>query len=135
MAIDFSSINLEVLDLSSNISPEIFVNQNGVTFSKRVLEDLGYPQTVQYSTDPAHHIFAIRVCKSNESKATAFSKTKGEQAGTLSCGNRTLHDTLTALIPNHVPKTRYRIVGEYNAENKLMLFDCSTAEVSQFRKE
>ena len=69
MAIDFSKINLEVIDISTNADPDIYINQNGITFSKRVLEDLNYPQNVQYGFDPEHHIFAIRVCKSNEAKA------------------------------------------------------------------
>ena len=45
MAIDFKSINLEVIDLNTNASPDMFINNHGITFSKRVLEDLNYPQT------------------------------------------------------------------------------------------
>lgn len=48
MAIDFSKINLEVIDINTNADPDIYINQNGITFSKRVLEDLNYPQNVQY---------------------------------------------------------------------------------------
>ena len=33
MAIKFSNINLEVLDLTTNATPDIFVNQNGITGS------------------------------------------------------------------------------------------------------
>ena len=40
MAIDFSALNFEVIDSSVNAYPDIFVNQNGVTFTKRVVEDL-----------------------------------------------------------------------------------------------
>ena len=73
MAINFSNINLEVIDTTTNATPDIYINQNGITFSKRVLEDLGYPQNVQYCMDAAQRVFAIRPCKSNEAKATAFS--------------------------------------------------------------
>ena len=58
MAIDFSKINLEVIDINTNADPDIYINQNGITFSKRVLEDLNYPQNVQYGFDPAQHVFA-----------------------------------------------------------------------------
>ncbi|MDD3347472.1 hypothetical protein [Oscillibacter sp.] len=133
MAINFSTINLEVLDLSTNVMPDLFINQNGVTFSKRILEDMNYPQNVQYCTDPAHQIFAIRVCKSNEAKSVPFSKTRGEQTSTLSCGNKNLHDVLATLIPAYQPKTRYKVVGAYDAENRVMYFDLSTAEISEFR--
>lgn len=133
MAIDFSNINLEVLDLSTNVMPDIFINLNGVTFSKRVLEDLNYPPTVQYGTDPEHKVFGIRVCKSNEAKAVAFSKSRNEQNSTLSCGNKNLHDILAQLIPEFQPKKRYKVVGEYDAENRTMYFDMNTAEISDFR--
>lgn len=43
MAINFSTINLEVIYINTKAAPNIFINQNGITFSKRVLEDLNYP--------------------------------------------------------------------------------------------
>ena len=65
MAIDFSKINLEVIDITTNATPDIYINQNGITFSKRVLEDMNYPQFVTYNIDAAMHVFALRACKSN----------------------------------------------------------------------
>ena len=133
MAIKFSNINLEVLDLTTNATPDIFINQNGITFSKRVLEDWNYPQNVQYCNDPANSVFAIRVCKSNEAKAAAFSKPRTEQTNTLSCNNKNLHDVVAALITDYQPKKRYKVVGEFDAENRVMYYDMSAAEVSEFR--
>ena len=133
MAINFSTINLEVIDLSTNATPDIFINQNGITFSKRVLEDLNYPQMVQYCNDAEHKVFAIRVCKSNEAKAVSFSKARNEQNGTLSCGNKNLHDILVLFIPDHQPKKRYKVTGEFDAENRVIYYDMTTAEVSEFR--
>ncbi|HXK77851.1 MAG TPA: hypothetical protein PKY19_05155 [Oscillospiraceae bacterium] len=133
MAINFSNINLEVLDLTTNAAPDIYINQNGITFSKRVLEDLNYPQNVQYCTDPAHAVFAIRVCKSNEAKSVPFSKPRSEQSNTLNCGNKNLHDVLIMLISDYQPKKRYKVVGEYDTENRIMYFDLSAAEAFEFR--
>ena len=111
MAINFSTINLEVIDINTNATPDIFINQNGITFSKRVLEDLNYPQNVQYGFDPEHHIFAIRVCKSNESKAAPFSKPRAEQTTTLSCSNKNLKEIVAKLIPDYKEKKRYKVTG------------------------
>nr|DAM04240.1 MAG TPA: hypothetical protein [Caudoviricetes sp.] len=133
MAIKFSNINLEVLDLSTNATPDIFINQNGITFSKRVLEDLNYPQNVQYCTAPANKVFAIRVCKSNEAKSVSFSKPRAEQTNTLGCNNKNLHDVISALIPDYQPKKRYKVTGEFDAENRVVYYDMTTAEVSEFR--
>ena len=134
MAIDFSHVNLEVVDISTNFAPELFINQSGVTFSKRILEDLGYPQYVQYSTDPAQSIFAIRACKGTEAKAATFSKGKGEQNGTLSTSNKTLHDVMAALIPDFQLKTRYRVIGELDTVNRIMYYDMKTAEICPSRQ-
>jgi hypothetical protein len=133
MAVNFASITLEVIDLNINADPDIFINQNYITFSKRVLEDMNYPQYVQYCTDPAHHVFAIRACKSNETKAVPFSKPRGEQSGTMSSGNKNLHGVVARLIPSYDKTTRYKISGSYDASNKTMYFDMTEAVVSEFR--
>ena len=133
MAINFSTINLEVIDINTNATPDIFINVNCITFSKRVLEDLGYPQNVQYCVDAAHKIFAIRSCKGNEAKATPFSKPKVEQSSTLSCSSKNLRDVIVALIPGYDAKTRYKVSGEYDSENRVMYFDMTQVEEANYR--
>ena len=46
MNFDFSALNFETIDSNINAYPDMFLNQNGVTFTKKVLEDLGYPAFV-----------------------------------------------------------------------------------------
>ncbi len=133
MAINFSTINLEVIDLTTNASPDIYINQNGVTFSRRVLEDLNYPQYVQYCVDATHKVFAIRCCKGTEAKASSFSKSKAEQTSTLNCGNKNLRDVVITMIPNYDTKKRYKVTGEYDTENRVMYFDMTTAIESNYR--
>ena len=45
MNFDFSALNFETIDSNINAYPDMFLNQNGVTFTKKVLEDLSYPPT------------------------------------------------------------------------------------------
>jgi hypothetical protein len=134
MAIDFSNIRLEVVDLNINATPDIYINQSAITFSKRVLEDLAYPQYVQYCMDASQKIFAIRSCKGTETKATIFAKPKAEQSSTLSFTNKNLRDVITALIPEYDRKQRYKVTGEFDAENRVMYFDMANAKESNFRK-
>lgn len=135
MAIDFSNINLEIVDINTNATPDLFINQTGVTFSKRVREDLSYPQHVQFSTDPTQHIFAIRACKGNEKKAFPFSKPREEQSDSLKVSNRNLLAILAALIPDYKPKTRYKVIGELDVEKRIMYFDMASAQESAYRAE
>ena len=134
MAINFSNINLEVVDLNINSFPDIYINQKAISFSKRIIEDLNYPQYVQYCVDKNNKIFAIRACKGNELKATPFSKPKGEQQKHIACTNKNLRDVALALIPNCDRKQRYKITGEYDAENRVVYFDMTTAEISTYFK-
>ena len=46
MNFDFSALNFETIDSNINAYPDMFLNQNGVTFTKKVLEDLSYPAYV-----------------------------------------------------------------------------------------
>ena len=78
--------------------------------------------------------FAVRPCKSNEAKATSFSKSKSEQTTTLSCGNKNLLEVVHAMIKDYDPKKRYKITGEYDVESKVMCFDLATAEISTYRQ-
>ncbi len=89
---DFKNINFDLMDTNVNVTPDIFINRGGITFTKRVLEDLNYPAHVQFSLSSEHKVFAVRVCKSNETKATPFSKPKAEQTQTVNTGNKNISD-------------------------------------------
>ena len=128
MKFDFSTIKLEIVDLNTNSTPDMFINQYGISFSKRILEDLNYPQFVQYCVDASHQIFAIHACKGTETKATPFSKPKAEQTKTITCTNKNLREIILALIPESDSKQRYKVTGEYDVENRTMYFDMTTAK-------
>ena len=59
MNFDFSALNFETIDSNINAYPDMFLNQNGVTFTKKVLEDLGYPAFVLCLLDAKARVFAI----------------------------------------------------------------------------
>lgn len=54
MNFDFSALNFETIDSNINAYPDMFLNQNGVTFTKKVLEDLSYPAYVLCLLDSIH---------------------------------------------------------------------------------
>ena len=97
MNFDFSALNFETIDSNINAYPDMFLNQNGVTFTKKVLEDLGYPAYVLCLLDAKARVFAIRSCKSNEPKGFKFSKPRGEQ-------KRKVNSTQAVLSSKKAPK-------------------------------
>ena len=65
MKFDFNALNFEILDANTNAYPDIFINQNGVTFTKKVLDDLNYPAFILCQLDAKNKVFAVRMCKSS----------------------------------------------------------------------
>lgn len=132
---DFKAITFEVIDINVNATPDIYINRNSITFSKKVLEDLNYPANVQYCVSAEDRVFAIRVCKSNEAKPTPFSKPKTEQTATLSTGNKNLVETVKAMMPEGYKQTqRYKVTGVFDADSRTMYYDLDTAVVDAFRQ-
>lgn len=133
---DFKNITFEIIDINVNATPDIYINKNGITFSRRVLEDLNYPQNVQYSISAPDRVFAIRACKSNESKPAPFSKPRGEQVNTLNTTNKNIVDAVRALLPKG-GKTdkRYRVTGHFDSEGRIMYFDMDEAKEDNYRQK
>ena len=134
MNFDYSQVNLEIININTNATPVIYINQNGITFSRRVLEDLNFPGYVQFCLDAEHRVFAIRTCKGTEAKAAPFSKPRAEQKTTLSCLNKNIHAAVACLIPDYNAKKRYRIEGQMDMENKVIYYDMTEAVESSWRQ-
>lgn len=126
MAIDFSKLNFETLDANVNAYPDIFINQNGVTFTKRVVEELNYPAFVLCQLDAKNRVFAVRMCKSNEQRGLKFSKPRGEQKTTVSITNKNIVEPIRKVMEGvWQPDKRYRVRGFWVADAKTMCFDLS----------
>lgn len=134
MNFDFSSLHFETIDANVNAHPDMYINLNGVTFTKRVAEYLGYPAYVLCLYDAKANVFAIRMCKSNEPKGFKFSKPKAEQKGVVTIGNKNLLDPLrNAIHTELLPGKRFKIRGFWVAEEKTMCFDLNEGALEEFR--
>ena len=134
MNFDFSSLHFETIDVNVNAYPDLYVNQSGVTFTKKVLEDMGYPAYVLCLLDPKAKVFAIRSCKNSEPKGFKFSKPKSEQRGVVTVSNKNLLDPLRSVIgENWIPGKRYRVRGFWVADAKTMCFDLNEGVQEDFR--
>jgi hypothetical protein len=131
---DFKNITFDVIDININVTPDIYINRNGITFSKRVLEDLNYPAYVQYCINGEQRVFAIRACKGTEAKSAPFSKPKTEQASTVSTSNKNISAAVRALMAeNSDPTKRYKVVGYFDPDTRTIYYDMETAVEDAFR--
>jgi len=134
MKFDFNALNFETLDANTGSSPDIFFNQNGLTFSRRVVEELGYPAQILCQLDAKNRVFAIRACRKDESRAFKFSKAKEEQKSTICISNRNLLDPLRKCTADIWKKgQRYKVTGFWVADAKVMCFDLSEGEPMSYR--
>ena len=76
MNFDFSSLNFETIDSNINAYPDMYLNQSGVTFSKKVLEDLGYPAYVLCLLDARQRCLQS-VCARATSRRALSSPSRG----------------------------------------------------------
>ncbi len=135
MKFDFNALSLETLDANVNLYPDIYVNATGVTFSKKVVEDLGYPAYVLCQLDAKNRVFVVKTCKSNEPKGFRFSKPKAEQKGTVCISNKNLLEPLrSAMADIWQTGKRYRATGFWVADAKAMCFELSEATQEVFRE-
>ena len=115
MNFDFSALNFETIDSNINAYPDMYINLNGVTFTKKVLEDLGYPAYVLCLLD---------------AKAKVF-----EQKGVVTISSKNLLEPLRAATgEDWVPGKRYRVRGFWVTDAKTMCFDLNEGVQEDFRQ-
>ena len=134
MSINFETLNLEILDANMNATPDIYINAKCITFSKRVVEDLGYPAHVQYSIDPQQKVFVVKAIRQDGTKATPFSKPRNEQKSSVSTGNRNFWEPVRKMMEGvwH-PAKRYRVTGVLVEDKKTLMFPLVEGVEEEFR--
>lgn len=132
---DISKLNLQVIDASMNMFPDIFVNATGITFTKRVLEELNYPAHIQYSSDTDNKVFGIKACRGVDKGAQPFSKPRGEQTTVFSCSNKNIMEPVREMMKGiWKDKKRYKVTG-IALDNKTMIFVLPEGVEQEFREQ
>ena len=135
MSIDFNTLDLEVMDISTNMSPDMYVNVNCITFSKKVLEELNYPAHVQFVCDPKNKVFGIRSCRQDSPRSEQFSKPKREQKATVSFGSRNVWEPVRKMMEDAwQTDRRYRVTGYLMDDRKTMIFVLPEGVAENFRR-
>ena len=135
MPIDFNALNLKIMDISTNISPDMYVNINGVTFTKKVIHDMNYPAYVQFVTDIPNKIFGIRASRHDGHNAEPFSKTRKEQKTTINFGSKNIWEPIRKMMEGiWNPNKRYKVTGYLLDDRKTMIFALEEGVEEIFRE-
>ena len=126
---NFEDFSFEVIDVSITGTPDIHITQNGITFTRRLIEDMGYPQYITPMIDAKNKVFAIKECKLTNENAVSFSKPKGEQKGAIATSSTAIRRILRGVMGEQWKDTnRYHVTGIWYAEAKAMVFDLNAAK-------
>lgn len=100
-----------------------------MTFTRKVVEALGYPAQILCQLDAKNRVFAIRSCRKDEARAFKFSKPKEEQKSTICITTKNLLDPLRKCTADIWQKgLRYKVTGFWVADAKVMCFDLNEGE-------
>ncbi len=126
---NFEDFCFEVIDVSVTGTPDVHITQNGITFSLKCIEDMGYPQYITPMIDVKNKAFAIKACKADNEHAIRFSKPKGEQKRAIATSFSAIRRMIRGVMSEQwQPKNRYHITGIWYAEAKAMVFNLNTAK-------
>lgn len=126
---NFEDFSFEVIDVSVTGTPDVHITQNGITFTRKCIEDMGYPQYITPMIDVKNKAFAIKSCKADNEHAVRFSKPKGEQKGAVVTSFSTIRRMIRGVMGEQWKrKNRYYITGIWYAEVKAMVFHLNTAK-------
>jgi hypothetical protein len=132
---DISKLNLQVIDANMNMFPDMYVNTTGVTFTKRILEEMNYPAYVQFSADTDSKVFGIKACRGVDRGAQPFSKPRGEQTYTINCSNKNILEPIREMMRGFWKVSRrYKVTG-IMLDGKTMIFVLPEGVEQEFRAQ
>lgn len=107
--------------------PYISVTNNGITFNKSVIMKMDYPEFVKLLIDSSTCQIALQISNKEDDKAVRFHKDRKNGVQSVRWNAKDLLNTLSKITGWDLCANSYRVVGEYYAEQKIMLFDLNKA--------
>ncbi|MGT2867091.1 hypothetical protein [Streptococcus fryi] len=132
----FKDFNLEVVTVDrSRFEFSITVNKNFITFSKGIVQELGYPSHVIIAFNKETKVMGIQVCRPKTRGSFTFSKPESEQKRTVQMMNKNLRETLFYIMDEWSKSKRYKIEGIHIQEDKAFVFELTKfEELADFKK-
>ncbi len=128
MSIKFNDFNFEVIDINTQGAAELTVNKTTLSFSQRLVEDMGNPPFIRTMIDPEKKIFAVQCCKQTDVNCVKFSKPKGEQKGGVKIVSTSIMRVLKTLMEDSWDNNhRYKISAKIISDAKAAVFYLETA--------
>ena len=123
MNFDFSALNFETIDSNINAYPDIFLNQNGVTITRRCLRTWAIPP-----------LFCVCWMRKGYLRSVQLNRraSSSSREGTERCCYY-LQQELAPSCEDWIPGKRYKVRGFWVADAKTMCFDLNEGVQEDFR--
>ena len=107
-------------------TPYISITENGITFSKGVVNKLDRPARAEILINAVDKQFIIRGCNINNAHSNAFFK-ENSKTKYVRWNNKNLIMSIENIMGCDLSKYAYRVDGQYISEEKAILFDLNNA--------
>jgi len=106
--------------------PTITITKNGLTFSKNAVYKLELSEYVNLYLNEQKKVLAVQCCPEKTNMSIQFAR---EDKDYVRWNNQDFLQTLDKLMEWDHTKYKYKIVGEYYSNEKLLYFDLNSAEI------
>lgn len=106
--------------------PTITITKNGLTFSKNALYKLELSEYVNLYLNEQKKALAVQICSEKTNMSIQFAR---EDKDYVRWNNQDFLQMIDKIMDWDHTKYKYKIVGEYYSDEKLLLFDLNSAEI------
>lgn len=122
--IQFNSIKFDVINIQRHGEAEMQLNKRYMTFTKSLLEEMGWPQYVRPLVSAKDSVFALQACKATDENAYKFSLPRGEQKKAKYCCTASIKMSVIAAMGDKWNESKYYgFRGTYFPDDKAMVFE------------
>lgn len=109
----------------------VSITNRGLRFSKGLVSEMGNPKYVLLLMDTQDKIVGLKECDNSAANSIEFAKESNKKMPKLF--NKKFIESLSRLMKWNLNLNGYHVFGEWNAEEKVMIFDLNNAEIMKKR--
>lgn len=120
----FNIESFDIISLLRRGEAEMQLNKRYMTFTKSLIEEMGWPPYIRILINAKDGIFALQACKATDENAYKFSRPKGEQKDAKYCCTISVKNSVIAAMGDKWDENKfYGFKGTYFSDAKAMVFE------------
>jgi hypothetical protein len=122
----FSIDGFDVISVQRRGEAEMHLNKRYLTFTKSLLEEMGFPAYVRFMVNAKEQMLALKACKNTDENAYKFSLPRDLQKKAKYCQSMPIRKSVFAVLGDNWDESSfYGCRGIYCPDQKAVFFDLS----------